>query len=35
MHSLWTAYPVVFGLTEGANKASVDVEIISYAVLDV
>lgn len=32
---LWTAYPIVFGLTEGANKISVDAEIISYAVLDV
>jgi len=32
---LWTAYPIVFGLTEGANKISVDAEIIAYGVLDV
>ncbi|CAD6590220.1 MAG: ion channel activity [Tremellales sp. Tagirdzhanova-0007] len=32
---LWTAYPIVFGLTEGANILSVDVEIVAYAVLDV
>lgn len=32
---LWTAYPIVFGLTEGANKISIDAEIISYGVLDV
>jgi len=33
--SLWTAYPIVFGLTEGANRLSVDTEIIAYGVLDV
>lgn len=33
--ALWTAYPIVFGLTEGANKISVDSEIIAYGVLDV
>jgi bacteriorhodopsin len=33
--SLWTAYPIVFALTEGANKVSVDAEIIAYGVLDV
>jgi bacteriorhodopsin len=33
--ALWTAYPIVFGLTEGANKISVDAEIIAYGVLDV
>jgi len=32
---LWTAYPVVFALTEGANKISVNAEIICYGVLDV
>lgn len=32
---LWSAYPIVFGLTEGANKISVDAEIIAYGVLDV
>ena len=32
---LWTAYPIVWGLTEGANKITVDSEIIAYAVLDV
>jgi bacteriorhodopsin len=32
---LWTAYPIVFGLTEGANKIGVDAEIIAYGVLDV
>ncbi|WRT68735.1 uncharacterized protein IL334_005715 [Kwoniella shivajii] len=32
---LWIAYPVVFGLSEGANKVSVDAEIIAYGVLDV
>ena len=33
--ALWTAYPIVFGLTEGSNKISVDAEIIAYGVLDV
>ncbi|ORY32162.1 hypothetical protein BCR39DRAFT_524418 [Naematelia encephala] len=32
---LWAAYPIVFGLTEGANKVSVNTEIIAYGVLDV
>lgn len=32
---LWTAYPVVFALTEGANKISVNAEVIAYGVLDV
>lgn len=32
---LWAAYPVVFALTEGTNKISVDAEIIAYGVLDV
>ncbi|WWC63671.1 uncharacterized protein I303_106276 [Kwoniella dejecticola CBS 10117] len=32
---LWCAYPIVFGLSEGANKISVDAEIIAYGVLDV
>ena len=35
LHSLWAAYPVVFGLTEGANMLSVNTEVIAYAVLDV
>ncbi|KAK4690043.1 hypothetical protein P7C73_g47, partial [Tremellales sp. Uapishka_1] len=33
--ALWTAYPIVFALTEGANKVGVDAEIIAYGVLDV
>lgn len=32
---LWTAYPIVYALAEGANRISVDAEIIAYAVLDV
>jgi bacteriorhodopsin len=32
---LWTAYPVVWGITDGGRKASVDAEIMAYAVLDV
>lgn len=32
---LWTLYPVVWGIGEGARKWSVDAEIIAYAVLDV
>lgn len=32
---LWTGYPIVFGLTEGANLLSVDTEVIAYGVLDV
>lgn len=32
---LWTLYPVVWGLGEGARVWSVDAEIMAYAVLDV
>ncbi|KAK3385866.1 putative opsin protein [Podospora didyma] len=32
---LWTAYPIVWGIAEGAHKTSVDTEILIYAVLDV
>jgi len=32
---LWTAYPIVWGIADGARKVSVDSEIIAYAVLDV
>jgi bacteriorhodopsin len=33
--SLWTAYPIVWALSEGTNKISVNTEIIAYGVLDV
>ena len=32
---VWTLYPIVWGISEGARKWSVDVEIIAYAVLDI
>jgi len=32
---LWTLYPIVWGISDGARKWSVDTEIIAYAVLDV
>ncbi|KAF2223423.1 hypothetical protein BDZ85DRAFT_197189 [Elsinoe ampelina] len=32
---LWTVYPIVWGVADGARIASVDQEIISYAILDV
>ncbi|KAI5452963.1 hypothetical protein NCC49_006497 [Naganishia albida] len=32
---LWTGYPIIFALTEGSNKLSVDAEVIAYGVLDV
>ncbi|KAH8656537.1 putative opsin-1 [Tricladium varicosporioides] len=32
---LWTLYPIVWGIGDGAHKWSVDTEIIVYAVLDV
>lgn len=32
---LWTAYPIVWGIADGARIASVDQEILAYAVLDV
>ncbi|KAL2059870.1 hypothetical protein VTL71DRAFT_10025 [Oculimacula yallundae] len=32
---LWTLYPIVWGIGDGARKWSVDAEIISYAILDV
>jgi len=32
---LWTLYPIVWGIGDGARKWSVDTEIIAYAVLDV
>jgi bacteriorhodopsin len=31
---VWTAYPIVWGIADGARKISVDSEIIAYAVLD-
>lgn len=32
---LWTIYPIVWGVADGARKVSVDTEIILYAILDV
>jgi bacteriorhodopsin len=32
---LWTLYPIVWGIADGARKWSVDSEIIAYAVLDI
>jgi len=32
---LWTIYPIVWGISDGARKWSVDTEIIAYAVLDI
>jgi len=32
---LWTLYPIVWGIGDGARKWTVDTEIIAYAVLDV
>lgn len=32
---LWTAYPIVWGVADGARLVNVDTEIIAYAVLDV
>ncbi|KAG9234667.1 putative opsin-1 [Amylocarpus encephaloides] len=32
---LWTLYPIVWGVGDGARKWSVDSEIIAYAILDV
>lgn len=32
---LWTLYPIVWAISEGAHKWSVDAEIVAYAVLDV
>jgi len=32
---LWTLYPIVWGISDGARLFSVDAEIISYAILDV
>ncbi len=32
---LWTAYPIVFALTEGKGKISADAEVIVYGILDV
>jgi len=32
---LWTLYPIVWGIADGARKWSVDAEIIAYAVLDI
>ncbi|KAH8591493.1 hypothetical protein B0O99DRAFT_598081 [Bisporella sp. PMI_857] len=32
---LWTLYPIVWGIADGARKWSVDTEIIAYAVLDI
>jgi len=32
---LWTLYPIVWGIADGARKWSVDGEIIAYAILDI
>lgn len=32
---IWTLYPIIWGFAEGANKMSVDKEIIAYAILDI
>lgn len=32
---IWTAYPIVWGIADGARIMSVDKEIIAYAVLDI
>jgi len=32
---LWTLYPIVWGVGEGAHRMSVDAEIICYAILDI
>jgi bacteriorhodopsin len=32
---LWTIYPIVWGIADGARRASVNTEIIAYAVLDI
>jgi len=32
---LWTIYPIIWGVADGARIASVDAEIICYAILDV
>lgn len=32
---VWTAYPIVWGVADGARHVSVDGEIIAYAVLDI
>ncbi|KAG7005690.1 opsin-1 [Physcia stellaris] len=32
---LWTVYPIIWGVADGSRIASVDAEIIAYAVLDI
>lgn len=32
---LWTLYPIVWGISDGAQKWSLDSEIVAYAILDV
>lgn len=32
---VWTVYPIIWGVSEGARKLSVDKEIIAFAVLDI
>ncbi|KAK0624960.1 putative opsin protein [Bombardia bombarda] len=32
---LWTAYPIIWAVADGARKTSVDTEIIIYSVLDI
>lgn len=32
---LWTIYPIIWGIADGARLVGVDAEIVSYAVLDV
>lgn len=32
---VWTAYPIVWGIADGSRRASVNTEIVLYAILDV
>ncbi|KAK3347026.1 putative opsin protein [Lasiosphaeria hispida] len=32
---LWTAYPIIWGVADGARKMTVDTEIMTYAILDI
>ncbi|KAI9838200.1 MAG: hypothetical protein M1837_002540 [Sclerophora amabilis] len=32
---LWTLYPIIWGVADGAQKINVDAEVIAYAILDV
>ncbi|KAI9777900.1 MAG: hypothetical protein M1816_004389 [Peltula sp. TS41687] len=33
--AVWTAYPIIWGIGDGARHMSVDAEIIAYAILDI